>query len=123
MKMLKQVVATVISAAALTLPLAGTASAEPSTNNNGVGAKGVPGVIASTYPPNPANPQVPPGDPTSGAANTKDPGTSLPDAYGGPSGQQLKSGYYGGQINNGYNGGPPGDPNNNPGKGCRCFPP
>jgi hypothetical protein len=102
--MLKKLVVTVIAGAAVSIPLGGGASADPSANSNGVGAKGVPGEIGANY--YGVGKQVQLGNPLSGAAITKAPGTSLPDAFGGPGGQQMKQGLFGGPVNNGYNGEP-----------------
>jgi hypothetical protein len=103
--MLKKLVATVIATSAMTIPLAGTAWADPSANSNGVGAKGVPGVINEQYYQDPTKDQVPPGNPVSGTAITKPPQTSLVDANAGQPGQLMKKGLYGGVVNNGGNNG------------------
>ena len=84
--MLKKLVVTAIAAAAMTVPLAGVAWAAPSTdagsNGNGIGAGGVP--VNST--------NGPPGSLISSFAMMKQPGQSLPVAFGGgPPGPQINT--------------------------------
>ena len=88
--MLKKVLVAVVTAAAVSVPLAGVAWADkpsdPGSNGNGVGQGGVPArageALNRDYPVlNPTDAPVPPGSVFSGIAKTKPPGVSLPDAY------------------------------------------
>jgi hypothetical protein len=86
--MLKKLFITAAAAAAVSVPLAGVAWADPpsdpGSNGNGIGAGGVPrktGEVADSFGtnPNPGSP-VTPGSIFSGFAGV--PGSNVPDAYG-----------------------------------------
>ena len=88
--MLKKLFITAAAAAAVSVPLAGVAWAEPpadpGSNGNGVGEGGVPARAGETlnrdYPAlYPTDAPVTPGSAFSGVAKTKPPGVSLPEAY------------------------------------------
>ena len=94
--MLKKLFITAAAAAAMSVPLAGAAWAEPpadpGSNGNGVGQGGVPARAGETlnrdYPAlYPTDAPVTPGSVFSGVAKTKPPGVSLPEAYSDALGQ------------------------------------
>ena len=82
--MLKKLFVTAAAAAAVSVPLAGVAWADPSSND-APGQGGVPqesGDFATEHGANPSNDPITPGSVFSGLAKNKDPGVKMPDAYG-----------------------------------------